>query len=206
MSERLDAEVYQQRFTSTEPVTDALNELIQTPQDEFIFYAKKEFKPSNWTEGATENKAARSLWVTEHITELRRHSVGLGALSLQLAPPVDVIVHKGVDEKGKQLEMDFSAFSPGAYWKIMQEFHKEEHPFTPPSSVLRDIASHSLAVYLSFDDLRPAEEFNAGAMRLMQALRDSSTNYKMHITKLRGISDNQSLPAFAKPSRSPDVI
>jgi len=191
MSEHTKADVYQQRFRSTNPVTDALNGLLKEPLNEFTFYAKKEYVPVEVKKAADEEASAYTQRIARRIIDIRNHSLRIGALSLQLAPPVDVLIHEETDRHNKSLELDFSAFAPAAYWKIMQEFHREEHPSIPSTSNLRELADRSLAVYLSLADLKQPEDFNVAANDLMQSLRDPAVNYKMHIIKLRGASDNQ---------------
>jgi hypothetical protein len=189
MSEHTWANVYQQRFVSTKPVKDALNEFLKNPIDEFVFYAKQEYLPPE--KELKEDENAYIQRIAARITDIRNYSIRMGALGLQLAPPVDVDVHEKTAKHDKNIELDFSAFAPGAYWKIMQEFHRGEYPATPSTQTMRELANRSLAVYLPFIDLKPPEEFNAAANDLMQSLRDPTKNYKMQITKFRGVSDNQ---------------
>lgn len=198
MSELLGEKVYQQRFTSSDAVTDTLNEFLKTEHSSFTFYAKKEYTPPQVRLGGNEADRAQNQAAAERIIAIRNHSLHLGVMSLQIASPIGAIQHK------RGVELDFSPFAASAYWNIMQKFYGDEDEIdrrTPSPEVLQGLAEQALYVNLPRDELKSSAGFKVAANRLLQILRDPKESYKMQITKYGGISEVDRIQPMSRDAK-----
>lgn len=195
MSERRGDIVYQQRFTSTEPVTDALNEFLKIPQRGFTLYAKKEYTPKFLMKTDSESKEIDRK-TAERITDIQNHSLRLGTLGLQLGPSIGAIAHK------RGVELDFTPFAATAYWNIMQKFFEDQR--TPDDEALQHLALHAIYVNLPRTQLKSSAGFKMAANNLTQTLKDPATSYQMEVTKLKGASEAHRVRPLPQDDR--DVV
>jgi hypothetical protein len=182
--------VYRQRFETTPPVTDSLNNFLRQPKNGFDALSKAHTE----LEGDLHD-------IRVAMSPVDRYSRSLGRVGVYLGEQASI---QQLPDNG--LRLLFSPHDPARYLSLIQRFGSPVIPAnTPPEELERLLVGNlfiDLPGVLLKEDVR---ERSLAARALAHTLRDTNTRHGMVVRKVEGISE-KILPPKAATTAALDVV